>query len=156
VIRAALILALLAPHPLFAHPLHTSITIVSYDRASGRLDVSVRVFADDFERAAAKRALVLSASHARESPFLSYIRASFLVTDANGRSIPFEWCGWRRQGDLVWLCFRGTNRARGTVMITDRIFHDLYDDQINVVQATSDGRRTNLLFTKGDKARLIR
>lgn len=153
---AALLLIAFHSNPLAAHPLHTSVAILNYQPASGKIDLSIRVFADDFERAAARRSATLAASRAKESPLLGYIRASFVVTDASGRTIPLEWCGWRRQRDLVWLCFRARNAARGGLLIADRIFHDLYDDQINVVQAKSDGRTTNLLFTKGDEAKPIR
>jgi hypothetical protein len=155
-IATALLLVALHPNPLAAHPLHTSVAILTYNPASGKIDVSIRVFADDFERAAARRSATLSAARAMESPLLGYIRASFVVTDASGRTIPLEWCGWWRQGDLVWICFRSRNAVSGRVMIANRIFHDLYDDQINIVQAKIDGRSINLLFTKGEKAKLVR
>jgi hypothetical protein len=155
-IAAALLLVALHPIRLAAHPLHTSVAILSYHPATGRIDLSIRVFADDFERAAARRSAAMPASRAMESPPLGYIRASFVVTDASGRTIPLEWCGWRRQGDLVWICFRSRNAVSGRFMIADRIFHDLYDDQINIVQAKIDGRSINLLFTKDEKAKLVR
>lgn len=148
-------LAIVSPAPLAAHPLHTSVAILNYDAANRSIDISIRVFADDFERAAAKRSARLSPEQRNQSPLLGYIRHSFIVTDGAGRPLALEWCGWRRQGDLVWLCFRSRNVPRGRVTVADRIFHDLYDDQINVVQAHSGGRRMNLLFTKGDAAKSI-
>jgi hypothetical protein len=149
-------LVVLVPAPLAAHPLHTSVAILDYERQKGTIDLSIRVFADDFERAAAQRSARRSAAQRNESPLLAYIRASFLVTDGAGRPVPLEWCGWRRQGDLVWLCFRSRNVARGDLTVADHIFHDLYDDQINVVQARNGGHSTNLLFTKSDGAKRIR
>lgn len=155
-LAAALLLIAINPHRLLSHPLHTSITLLSYDPASGAISLSIRVFADDFERAATQWSAGHASLRAAQSPLLAYIRSAFTLMDATGRAIPLAWCGWRRQGDLVWLCFRATNAARGDITIADRIFHELYDDQINVVQAKSDGRGINLLFTKGDKPKLIR
>jgi hypothetical protein len=152
---AALFLVAILPDRLASHPLHTSITLLSYERGTGSINISIRVFADDFARAAAQWSASHSSSRAGQSPLLAYIRSAFSIAAA-GRAILLDWCGWRRQGDLVWLCFRAANAARGDIAIADRIFHDLYDDQINVVQAKSNGRSINLLFTKDDKPKLIR
>lgn len=75
----------------------------------------------------------------------------FTLADRSGRSIPLGWCGWRRVGDLVWLCFKASapNGPSG-FQVADRIFFDLYADQINIVQATYSGKKENLLFTRGD------
>jgi hypothetical protein len=60
-------------------------------------------------------------------------------------------CGGKRVGDLMWLCFRGrmSSSASGS-SVSSKLLFDKYRDQINIVQATYDGRRTSMLFTDGE------
>ncbi len=154
---AATLLLLAFSSRLAAHPLHTSVTILTYDGARGIVEVSIRVFADDLTRAAMRRSATLPADvRARESPLLGYIRSAFVVTDRSRRRLALAWCGGRREGDLMWLCFRSQSAPRGGLLIASLIFQEMYDDQINVVQVKSADHGANLLFTKGDAPKLIR
>ena len=128
-----------------------------YDAAAKEMRVSVRVFIDDFTkaatayaagRAAAARAAKLPASS--ESPLLMYARASFIVAGRDGRPLSLASCGGKRVGDLMWICFHAA--AAGDLSgyrVSDKILFDLYADQINIVQASYGGRKVSLLYTRG-------
>ncbi len=147
-----------------AHPLHTSLAEIVHYPATRELRLSVRIFVDDFSRAAEARVRASEASTratgatARaESPYLGYVRAMLVLTDPRGRLVPLGWCGWRRVGDLVWLCFRANAPAGPSgFQVADRILFDLYADQINIVQATYGGNKANLLFIRGDGFKRLR
>jgi len=136
--------------PLFmalaAHPLHTTLTQLTYRDADHSVEVTVRVFADDF-RAALARDVTDSAATA-------YLRSAFTLTDRAGRPIGVVWCGMKRTGDLLWLCLRApAPRGLSGLRVRVAVLFDRYDDQINIVQAIFEGRRVVLLFTRGDASK---
>ncbi len=134
----ALVLAAFA-----AHPLHTTLTQLAYGDGDRTLEVSVRVFADDFQ-AAMRHAVT-------EATAFSYLQSALALTDRAGRPLPVQWCGLRRTGDVVWLCLRAPlPDGLSGLGIQARQLFDLYGDQINIVQASYGGRRVSLLFCRGD------
>jgi hypothetical protein len=134
-----------------AHPLHTSLAELSFDDRSGTVNVSLRVFADDFTAASLDfNSKSTSGSPLARTPLVAYAMAKFTLETATGRSIALVSCGGKRSGDLLWLCFRGraSGGASGT-RVMSRILVEKYKDQINVVQASYGGRKASLLFTGG-------
>jgi hypothetical protein len=126
------------------HPLHTTLTELSYRSVDRTVEVSVRAFADDFRAAVGP--------DTADAAAFAYFAKVLIISDPEGRVLPLAWCGARRAGDLVWLCLRA-HGARGLsgVRVRAGMLFDLYQDQINIVQASYDGRRVSLLFTHGDE-----
>jgi len=142
-----------------SHPLHTSLAELSL-APDGGVTVSIRVFADDYTAAAERHrkmaAARRSSADAGISPLVGYALASFSLIDRGGRLVPLEWCGGRQAGDLIWLCLRGRIASRPSgLRVSSRILFDVFDDQINIVQAAYGGRKVSLLFTPGDEARQL-
>jgi hypothetical protein len=143
-----LLIATAAVHSADAHPLHTTLAQVTYDPASGEMVASIRAFSGDFAAAVAKRrgGAVETLSDAAS---LAYLGATFQLTDPSGRVIPWTWCGARHEGDVVFLCVRAAH-VPPTARIADQMLCELFDDQVNIVQADSRGRKSSNLYTKGD------
>jgi hypothetical protein len=143
-----------------AHPLHTSLAELTYDQKTGAVQLSLRVFVDDFTRAAVafekkQNALRPASATPAQSPLIGYSLASFVLTDSRGRRVSFASCGGKRVGDLMWLCFRGQAAAGGGLRVLSQVLFDNFKDQINIVQASSGDRHANLLFTPGESAKPI-
>jgi hypothetical protein len=142
-----------------AHPLHTTLVQLTYDERGHALEGSIRVFAGDFAAAVAKRkgAATPDDDRVSDAEALAYVSNTFRVADAAGRAVPLTWCGSRRAGDVLWLCVRASNVAPpNALMIWDQMLCDLFDDQINIVQAATGEKHTSMLFTKGDGAKSAR
>ncbi len=139
---------------LAVHPLHTSFAQVSFDTRAKTVDVSLRVFVDDYTNAANSWARGNAARSA--SPLAGYAAASFTLREPNGRPVHLKACGDKRVGDLMWLCLRGqiTGRPSGAMVIS-RILFEKFEDQVNIVQTSYDGRKSNLLFTSDDGEKRI-
>jgi hypothetical protein len=136
-----------------AHPLHTTLVQLTYAEGSRQLEGSIRVFAGDFAAAVAQRngAAMPTDDRVSDAAALAYVTKTFTLTDASGRVVPLAWCGSRRAGDVLWLCVRASNvPALHALRLSDQMLCELFDDQINIVQATAGGRRASMLFTKGD------
>ena len=139
---------------LTTHPLHTSFAHVSFDTRAKTVDVSLRVFVDDYTSAAEDWAKA-NRSHAG-SPVVGYATASFALRGSNGALVVLQSCGDKRVGDLMWVCLRGqfAGKPPGSTVIS-KILFDRFDDQVNIVQTSYDGRKSNLLFTSDDAAKRI-
>ena len=149
-------LAVANPRAADAHPLHTTITEIVGDRAHGTVRATVRVFVDDFATA------VERASHGRVKPdagaaweaaSLAYVMSSFGLTDRAGHAIAMRSCGVKRVATLLWICLETNAPDLATLKVRNSFLCELYDDQVNVVQATVGTARRSLLFTKGDGAK---
>jgi hypothetical protein len=143
-----------------AHPLHTSLAELAYDPGTGAVQLSLRVFVDDFTRASIafqqKHASVRQASAGKsESPLVTYALASFVLNDSRNQRVSFASCGGKRVGDLMWLCFRGKAAPGSRFRVLSQVLFDNFKDQINIVQASSGDRRVNLLFTPGEQAKQV-
>ena len=153
-IRVIVALALLA-HPAFAHPIHTTLTILGTRDGGRTITVSVRAFADDFSATVAafssKRAPTDSSAAVED--VTKYVRAHFTFADASGAPLVMEPCGVRRANELYWLCYRVTLPAgpRG-VKVRNQMLTELHPDQVNIVQLERGSIRKSYLFTKGSAA----
>lgn len=147
-------LALFSPHrPLAAHPLHTTITELTEDRAKGTVRAVVRVFADDFGTVVARRSRGAPLTDANA---FAYVSSTFSFIDRTGRTLSVQSCGIRRTADLVWVCVEARSPAGlAPLSVRNAVMCDLFDDQVNVVQGTVSGARRSLLFTRGDRAKRL-
>lgn len=149
----------IASESAVAHPLHTSLAELVVDQKTGAVQLSLRVFVDDFTKAAIafqqKQKSVRPAPTALQSPLVLYATAAFTLTDSRGRRVAFASCGGKRVGDLMWLCFRGQVVGGGPLRVLSQVLFDNFKDQINIVQVTVGNRKTNLLFTPGESAKTI-
>ena len=140
----------------WSHPLHTTLTEIALDSADGSMRLTIRAFADDFSAVVARHAGKPRPSdyHVPDADIASYISATVSVEE-NGRKAPLTWGGVRRTGDLMWVTVRvpSVRSLRGVKIATTLLF-EIFDDQVNIVQATSDGHRRSMLFTAGDGRKL--
>jgi hypothetical protein len=142
-----------------AHPLHTTLTRLTIDPATRAPHVSIRVFADDFGTVVARRArIALPADHrVPEAAMAAYVAATFTIADRTGRPLALAFAGSRREGDVVWIDLKvPAGTLLSGVRLQSAMLFELYDDQVNIVQAEYEGKKQSLLFTKGDAARVLR
>jgi hypothetical protein len=138
------------------HPLHTSLTRVGIT-ADGVISVRVRTFSDDFS-AAVSRATGsrVEADHVvADRAAERYVGASLRLT-IGGTPVALRLISQRRDGDVTWLELRATRKGtlRGA-LIESRLLMDFHADQVNIVQATYEGRSHTMSFSPGEKARRL-
>jgi len=128
---------------LVAHPLHTTLTELRYQEVDRVVELTVRAFADDVRSALG--------GNVTDAAAFGYLRSTFTLADRAGRPLSVAWCGLRRTDAVLWLCLRAAapDGVSG-LRIRAGLLFDLYEDQINIVQVSERGRRTVLLFTRGD------
>ena len=98
-----------APTMLDAHPLHTTITELTEQRAAGTVRAVVRAFADDFGTAVSRQARGRrGGASAADDAALAYASARFGLVGGDGRALVLRSCGVRRTSDLVWICLEAS------------------------------------------------
>jgi hypothetical protein len=145
-----------APRLAEAHPLHTTLVQLTYDEHAHVLEGSIRVFAGDFAAAVAKHrgAPIPDDDRVTDAAAFAYVSSTLRFTDTTRRPVALQWCGSRRAGDVLWLCVRAASSAPPTALeLSDQMLCELFDDQINIVQAVSGEKHASTLFTKGDGAK---
>jgi hypothetical protein len=142
-----LAIAMLAPAgKVLAHPLHTSLTQISFDASRRNVSVSIRAFTDDLSMAAQASGL---------SP-ADYAARAFRLTNSRGVAIRLSPCGEKRVGDLVWLCFKGSVGSHpDDLRVSSTMLFEKYKDQINVVTVIGAKGARNFLFTPGDSPKQL-
>ena len=150
-----------APRAL-AHKFHTSFTEANYNAEAGTLEVTLRTFPDDLEAALRLRAAPTTpAAKAQtagakdqkkelEERVASYVAETFLLTTEKGDPVKISWVGMDAGVDSAWLYFEARLPAGvDGVQLRSRFLFDLFDDQINLVNLKSGGKRTALRFERG-------
>ena len=149
VVRRVLLCTLLALAPALAsaHPIHTTLTVLTFDADRRTITLSIRVFADDFSAAVARAAgkPVPRDSSVTGDDVTRYVRARFGI-----EGVVLEPCGVQRSGEAYLLCFRAAiPRGAGPLRARNVMLTELHGDQVNVVQVSVGGSRTTRVFTAG-------
>ena len=140
----------------FAHPLHTTLTQLSYDASTRLLTVSVRVFADDFSAAVMPGGRASSLVVPPDSAMLRYVSGRFTLQRSGGGPIPLRWCGMRRDGEALFLCLRAAGQpSPAGARLRNALLSEMFADQVNIVQASYGGARRTLLFTPWDGTKVL-
>ncbi len=146
----------MAPRTADAHPLHTTITEIVDVRARGAVQATIRVFLDDFTTAvqhASHRQVTAADGAPWDAASLAYALSAFGLTGGDGHPLALRSCGVKRTDNLLWICLEATAPGLASLKVKNSFLCDLYDDQINVVQATVGTARHSVLFTRGDGAK---
>jgi hypothetical protein len=131
------------------HPMHTSVTEISYDAGSRTAAICIRVFTDDFAEAMGP-----DRGAPADSAMSSYVRASLTLADRSGRSLPIRWLGAESAGDVMLLRLSvGAPDGLAQAKVLNALLADRFPDQVNIVRALYDGRAATLLFTRGEPAK---
>lgn len=146
--------AVLAPGTAGAHPMHTSLTKVTRDAASGRARLMIRVFADDY-LGAVNRGRPVAATDAGGAESLVYLQRSLAVM-SGPRALGLRFCGVERVGEMLWICAETDGPVdRAGISMRNQILCDRFGDQVNIVQSATGPRTRSTLFVRGDGAKPV-
>lgn len=123
-----------------AHPIHSSLTTVAWRQDTRTLEVAVRLFTQDLQDALARR----------KGTGCEYAQAVLTLRDAAGRTVPTDRCTIARDGDVTWIHLSATPGDLHALRLSNSLLFELFEDQINIVQSSLDGRARTVLYTRGD------
>ena len=142
------------------HAYHSTITELRYNAAKKQLEVSVKVFTDDFEKALSQgqpthvnltdtgpRPLVLASA---------YLRRTLQVSTAAGAPLQLQVLGMQGENDGYWFyCKVPLPGPVAGVKLRQAVLLDAFSDQMNIVNIEANGQKQSALFRAGHEQEVL-
>lgn len=146
------------------HKVHVSVAQLEFNQKSQSVEIVVRVYADDLENALSqhvKRQIKIDPATANKDKrigetILAYLRSNLELKAKNGNPVKLNWVGLEWQVDMFWLYVEGKMPANlDGSQLRNRIFCELFDDQVNIVNTKIQNKQIGLMFESKDGFKLI-
>ncbi len=148
--------------PLFAftmaHKFYVSVTNVRYSEDDKAIQITSRIFIDDFENVLQERygfdaeLATKNESGDADAYLEKYLRTKFVV-DINGKNVSYNFIGKKYDADVM-ICYIEVSKVDLTqttsIQITNEILTDLFDEQQNIVHFNIDGKKKSFVLLKSD------
>lgn len=139
------------------HPLHLSSTELNYNLKTRTIEVSCRIFTDDFEDIISKKYKVKAdlsadAKHKEMDRLVNQYISAHLQLAANGKILPLNYIGFEKDNEAV-VVYLESAKIMNIVKLetTSTVLYDLFDDQTNIFHLTLKGNRHSFKLTYPDK-----
>ena len=134
-----------------AHPFHVSLAEVEFNPKSKNLEIALRVWPNDLERAIQiqnKKKINIEKAKNADELILKYLELAFVVKGLDGKAAKIKWVGKEISIKEAWLYFE-VPMPKGVDGITfeNRICFEVLDDQVNTIIFRSGKKRLSLKFT---------
>jgi hypothetical protein len=129
------------------HPFYVSVTEINHNKNEKALEISCKIFTDDFEAALKqiyKKSIAFSA--AKQQPEITSLVPDYLSKRlriaANEQLISLKFIGFEKDNEAVYCYFEGQNvPSADRLNIENTILQDYTKEQINIVHAVVNGKR---------------
>ena len=136
--------------PVIFHPFYVSTTEINHNAADKNLEISCRIFTDDFETTLTKAyqskidLFKPKDTAALDKYIFDYIK-KHLVIKLDGKPVVFEYVGHEREEESVWSYLQVPNTvAPKKIEISNNILYDAFDQQINIMHVSVGGKRKSM------------
>lgn len=144
------------------HKYYVSTTHIDYIKSSQSLQITLRIFTDDFENLLQTRYSEAYQLHPDNYPekinkaIQRYI-SSKLKLSTNGSALPMQYIGKKYQDDQV-ICYFEVEQVPPSftqLEISNSILFDLFEDQQNVIHFSQDSKKKSFLQIQGNAKSII-
>jgi len=153
-----LLLLLLGLGSWSMHKFYVSLTEVRFNSESGRIEVSIRVFPDDLDRALFE----LEGIHTQlatelESPEADSLLKMYLLDhfslEVNGERIELEYLGKEPEADAIW-CYLESDLIGEPIdyLVYNSILIQTFEDQVNIVQVYQGKWNKGLMLSRDHRS----
>ena len=132
------------------HPLHVSTTEINFNSKEKSLEISVRIFTDDFETVLAKQFktktdLNKQSMHQAMDELIKKYLSTHLQYRVNGKVLTANYVGFEKDNEAtnVYLEIEGISLLQ-QFNLSNTILYDLYDDQMNILHVERGGTRKSV------------
>lgn len=129
------------------HPFHVSVVEINHNAAEKTLEISCKIFTDDFEKILAqnyKTKVDLTNPpdrKAMDSIVKKYIFSHFAVT-VDGKAGALVYVGFEKDNEAVFSYVEVDNvPSLKKIEITNSLMHDMFTDQVNIMHVIENGNR---------------
>lgn len=143
------------------HPFHVSVTEVNHNPADKTLELSCKLFTDDFEGVLAKNYkkkvdLINPTSKPAMDTLVKKYILSHLTIRTNGKAVNFNYLGYEHDKEAVY-CFVEVADIPlvSKFEITNSLLYDYFDDQMNIMHVIVGGNRKSARLNFPEKEVVI-
>ncbi|MBS1655715.1 MAG: hypothetical protein JSU05_12770 [Bacteroidetes bacterium] len=129
------------------HPFHVSVTEINHNAKDKILEVSCKLFTDDFEKVLETKYktevdLVHPKDQAAMDKLVSDYLRNHLSLKVDGKAVTLSYVGFEHQEEAVYGYLEVDNiTSVKKVEITNTILHDLFTDQVSIMHVIVNGNR---------------
>lgn len=152
---AWVIVVLLVPAFVAAHPRHESIAEAEWNRETGKLEVALRLRPEDIESALTRvlrrsKRVNLDSTPDVDEHLQAYLGARFTLHSADSKKRQeFVWIGKEVDLRYAWVYFELTMPAAPEqAVLSSTVLMDLLPDQVNTVLIKDGRRQSSLQFSR--------
>jgi hypothetical protein len=142
------------PAPKFlnepTHPFHVSVIEINHNVSAKTLEVSCKIFTDDLENTLSDKFKTKvdltnpSNKKLMDTLIKRYMLAHFLLQSA-GKKIDYTYLGYDIDKEAVYCYVEATGvNSLNQLSVRSSVLYDKYDDQINIVHASTPAGRKSL------------
>lgn len=130
-----------------AHPLYISVTEINHNAKDKILEVSVKVFTNDFEAVLEKMSgarvdLSQASTKAMSDKLIDAYVEKHLRLKVDGRPVALHFVGSEKENDGTWSYFQVNDVASvKKIEVVDELLYDSFNQQINIMHVTVGGQR---------------
>ncbi|MBF9238290.1 hypothetical protein I2I05_12870 [Hymenobacter sp. BT683] len=153
-------LTLLATSAWALHAYHSSLMELRYNAGKKQLEVAVKVFTDDFEKALSQgQPAPVNLSEPGPRPLAlttAYLQRTLKFSTAAGALLPLQVLGLQQEKDGYWLyCKVMLPGPVGGVQLRQAMLLDVFGDQMNIVNVEAGDKKQSVLFRAGHEQELL-
>lgn len=131
------------------HPIHVSITEINHNATDKTLEISVRIFTDDFEKVLAKnyktRVDLVNPDRKEMDKLVSDYIKTHLSIRTDGKPVNFSYLGFEKENEVINSYLQVDNIAMvNKIELVDKLMHDLFTDQTNLIHVMVGGKRKSV------------
>jgi hypothetical protein len=129
------------------HPFYISMTDINHNASNKTLEISVRIFADDFENTLRKKCnckveLTKPTDKAAMEKLVSGYITSRLNLKVDGQPVALQFAGFSEEDGSIWNFFEVKNVGSiRKLELFNNLLHDYSEQQVNMVHIKANGKQ---------------
>ena len=133
--------------PPAPHPFHVSVLEINHNGTDRTLEISCKIFTDDFEKVLAKnyKAKIDLINPSNRNMMDSLVKKYILAhtsLKADGKPAVFHYLGFENEKEAAFAYLEVENiPSVSKIEVTTNLMHDLFEDQVNIIHVTVGGNR---------------
>ena len=142
------------------HAYHSTITELRYNALKKQLELAVKVFTDDFEKALSQgQPSPVSLTEAGPRPLVlasAYLGRTIRVSTLTGAPLQLQVLGMQAENDGYWFyCKVPLPGVLPGVKLRQTLLMDVFGDQMNIVNLEAGGKKQSALFRAGHEQEVL-
>ncbi|GAB3651343.1 hypothetical protein GCM10027594_26450 [Hymenobacter agri] len=158
---AALLLFPLAGARPARHAYHSTLTELRYNATKKQLELSVKVFTDDFEKAISQgQPKTVSLTEPGPRPLVladSYFQRTLQISTLTGARLPLQMLGMQAENDGYWFyCKVPLPGPVAGIKLRQAVLVEAFADEMNIVNVEANGKKQSALFRAGHEEEVVK